>query len=791
MVVAVAALALLVTGGLMTLTLSSAHEVARRRDSTEAFFAADAGLEAGKLAFERTNQVFGIPRLSGRVGDAAFTVRPGVGNFGDESWLQWSHDERASRRNPESAIGANLRLGWTTQASPARNGASIGTSFYVTNLFTVVASGLIYTSYENPADGSVQLAAFDELDGSLYWTTESLGLLGDGVRLAAPGAVEETDTLYLCLTSSTDAAGTVRLLALLVSPAGASVKWTFDTGMHGIATPPAIYNPDLTTGGEEIVYFGVVETPAWNLLSLGSAQVQPFRDDAPEGVFVFAVRDDGPRSSPQVGKWLHPFPDPEIAARTDYPTEPWPAVSGPVTRPSRVAPFPPEDDLVIDYLNTTGTDFGVRGDVYVMFDPHSLGPPVLDVRDGGTPSDPGDDVIDIFVYYTAVVDRDVSWAAYGETVPSSRQVRWQAELAALRDTPSARFPQLKWTANPPPHDPTAGDGIASEDYGASNWDTFFEQQVAPVVTRTRVNDDGTPRADLDDDGQPDEVTLLFAPYESLGYASSGAYANADARAFSRGLVAAWADTSDAWQRGEPTGDDGASRPVEFYWQSAGGDGGAFTKRPYAWSEQALDASGELGVGAYASVTRSADLDVEGETMAFDAQANLLYFVFNHDLWPTSADMESLRVHAVNATTGSEAWRQDIPARLAGDAFNASPSVAGGFIFLLEVAPGTRTARLNVLHGNDGQFAATSPITVDTDADGANLAPTIANDAVYVGTYDAIDLVQRVLALSPNVWLLSTGDSASGRAHRTLALLEKDGSLVEWRERGFSGGGPDR
>ena len=118
-----------------------------------------------------------------------------------------------------------------------------------------------------------------------------------------------------------------------------------------------------------------------------------------------------------------------------------------------------------------------------------------------------------------------------------------------------------------------------------------------------------------------------------------------------------------------------------------------------------------------------------------------------------------------SSRSSEIWRRAVPARLAGDAFNATPALAGGFVFFLSVDPGARTSKLNVLHANDGDHSAVSPLSVDTDSDAANLAPTIANDAVYVGTYDHHDLVQRVFALSPNIWLVSTGVSSKESTKR--------------------------
>jgi hypothetical protein len=157
----------------------------------------------------------------------------------------------------------------------------------------------------------------------------------------------------------------------------------------------------------------------------------------------------------------------------------------------------------------------------------------------------------------------------------------------------------------------------------------------------------------------------------------------------------------------------------------------------------------------------------------------------------------LRIHAINARTGfgrgvsgatiTHLWDYDNPAVLSGDVFNATPALAGSLVYMLYVSPsgGGRTAQLNILHSNDGTPVPTSPLTIDTDCDGADIAPSVANDAIYVGTYDDVDKIQRVFALSPSVWLLSTGTSNDGKARRTLALRQINSTLQEWREGGFA------
>ncbi|MEM7248745.1 MAG: hypothetical protein AAF533_25670 [Acidobacteriota bacterium] len=781
----ITALAGMLAAGLLVLSMGHREETARRRDSIEAFFAAEAGLESGRLAFERATEVFGIPRVTGRIGEATFEVRPGVGNFGDEAWPMWSYDASNSRRNVRSQVGSSLKPGWMTMREPARNGTTAGT-FYVNNIYSAVGSGLIYVTYENPADDTVQIAGFDELDGQLLWTTEPGNIFGNGLRLASPALVEEGNTLYVTLTTGEDPDDPVELRALNVDRTGVSLKWTYSTGQHGTATPPVVYNPDPTVFGDEIVYFGLAETPDWTLLSAGTAYILP-RDagHSSEGIYLHAVVDLDDRGE---SKWAHPFPDPAVAARTDYPVQEWPDVPAGETRRAYEVPFfPPDDDLIVDYHNSWSGRVW-RGDMYIAFDPHSLGPPLILADDGGTPEDSSDDIIDIYLYYSAVVDRDTPGVAYGNfrPAPGTAVLRWQNEIAAVRDTPAQRFPTFKWTANPPPWDDDDSDGVPADRYENQTWHTWFEQQIAVAGWRTDTEEDGSDLPDWDMDGAADERNVIYAPYESLSFPSfSGG--NNENLSQSRVMVSAYLDSWDDYNLGRATGLDGESRPVEFYWMDAGGDDGAFTRRPTVWSEADLNASGELNTGDFAGITLSRDADVEGETMAFDKETGTLYMVFNHDL--NAGDAESLRIHAVDATSGSIEWMRAIRARLAGDAFNGTPSLSGGFIFVFELEPGSRNARLNIFNANDGSPTASSPIQVDQDADGANLAPTIANDVVYVGTYDAQDLQQRVFALSPNVWLLSTGHSANGEAHRTVALLESDGALSSWREGGFSGGGP--
>jgi len=774
-----------VVAGLLLMQVTNASRVAGRRASTiVAFQAAEAGLEAGKLAFERTNTLLGIPTTFGVLPEATFEVRPGVGNFGTESWAQWGFDPRASRFNPTAAVGDQPRIGWRTQFSPAKNGNVSGGTFFGNNLFAVVASGMAYVSYENPSNGRIEVAAFSAMDGSVLWTTAPGNLLGRGLAMSAMATIEEGNILLFTYLSQNDPNGTVRLMALDVNQTNVQVRWNFDTGIHGLGSPPAIYNPNPNVAGEEIIYFTVAEAPDWQVTDVNAGRTYPETAAMrAESLRVFAVRDGG-MGNP-VAKWEHPYPDPDVGGWTDYPTERWTVASGVIDRPEDVGSRPPDEDLLVDYYNSNGgMQTTVVGDLYMIFDPQSFSPPVLQVEDNGTPANSSDDHIHLYVYYTAITDKDRPGSDFVQSTntppaANSEQIHWQAELVALLDRPGARFPEFEFTYNPPDFDPDRTDGIAWNGYGEENWESFFEQTAAPMITRQVADPNGTlyaaPR------------TVVYMPYESLEWATAWAYDNNTSGERSRAMLMGVVDRYDDFTAGLST------VTHDEYWVNAQGPD------PYVWEEDDIVTVGDLPNGAYPSATRSRDIDIEGESLAYDSTSNVLYFVFNHDLHPGSTNLEQLRIHAINARTGqgrgvsgavaTHLWDYNRPAVFNGELFNATPALAGNLVYIMYRSPagGGRTAELVILHSNDGTPTPTSPLTIDTDCDGADIAPSVANDAIYVGTYDDIDKVQRVFALSPSIWLLSTGTSNDGRARRTLALRQQNSALVEWREGGFAGG----
>jgi len=767
----------------LMIDIASASRIAvRKRASLTAFQAAEAGLEAGRLAFENTNDLFGIPRTTGTLPGATFDVRPGVGNFGTESWPQWGFDPRASRNNPTSTVGEVPRLGWRTAFSPAKNGDWAGGHFYGNNLFAVVANQIAFLSYENPVDGTINIAAFSSLDGSVLWQTDTNSLLGDGLALSAMATIEEAGILVFTYLSENTAAGTVRLMALDVNDTTVAIRWTFDTGIHGLGSPPAIYNPDPTAGGEEIIYFTVAEAPDWQVSDVSAGRTYPELGDRAEGVSVFAVRDGGPGNA--IAKWAHPFPDPEVSRWTDYPTERWTVPAGSIDRPARVYGRPPDEDLIVDYYNSNaGMLTTVLGDLYMVFDPQSFSPPVLMVEDMGTATT-ADDHIHIYVYYAVISDKDIaggSWYQNADTPPAAgnERIHWQAEMVALRDTPAARFPQFAFTYNPPAWDVNRADGIPWDGYLEENWETWFEQSSAPMITRQTQDPNGVV--------WPGPRTVLFLPYESLEWVTPTGFNIGNTLAQSKAMIMGVVDRYDDFAAGT------SAVTHENYWVDALGP------NPYAWTEQDIIATGAIPHPDYGGADNSLDIDIEGESLAYDEVTNVLYFIFNQDLNPIGQNRETLRIHAIDAVNGqgravtagvdTHLWDHHRPAKYNGDAFNATPAIAGGLLYFIYLSPdnGGRTAQLMILHTNDGSPTATSPLTIDTDCDVADIAPSVANDAIYLGTYDDADNIQRVFALSPSVWLLSTGVTNDGKARRTLAMRQEDSRLVEWREGGFAGG----
>jgi outer membrane protein assembly factor BamB len=167
-----------------------------------------------------------------------------------------------------------------------------------------------------------------------------------------------------------------------------------------------------------------------------------------------------------------------------------------------------------------------------------------------------------------------------------------------------------------------------------------------------------------------------------------------------------------------------------------------------------------------------DLDVEGEVATMCPQClyrqGLLVISLNHDLNSPGSDREDLRLHAINATKGIHEWDYHLPASFRGDDANTTPAISNNLVFVAyqkygKTATSNREARLLILDADDG--ARQQDMLIYDDADAVILPPTIANGAVYVGTYDfngtfgpaniGNDVI-RLFSLSPVLRLVSTG-----------------------------------
>jgi hypothetical protein len=184
---------------------------------------------------------------------------------------------------------------------------------------------------------------------------------------------------------------------------------------------------------------------------------------------------------------------------------------------------------------------------------------------------------------------------------------------------------------------------------------------------------------------------------------------------------------------------------------------------------------------------SLDVDVEGETAAMCPEClqtqGLLVLPFNYDLSASSDgstipdndgsddyDREDLRIHGINTTTGLHVWDYHMPASFRGDDANNTPAIANSLVFVAYQKYGdkanqnNRRTLMTILDADEG-IARQKNFVVDQYSDAVILPPTIANGAVYVGTYSFEgtygssaknnDYI-RLFAMSPVIRLVSTG-----------------------------------
>ena len=480
--------------------------------------------------------------------------------------------------------------------------------------------------------------------------------------------------------------------------------------------------------------------------------------------------------------------------------------------------------------------------------------------------DPADPLIEVYLVYVAHphVKQDMRYAlatddsgtrGWGRDYELKKYSTVQTRVISLRDrldgscdsngencswnwnSPKSQFPTFKWSYRVPSWDPSRSDPRPWNGYGEFVWETWFDQQIAPMVGVVSYDQDGTEWGSISgyDGGKRELYSTVYVAYESLSYPDQGGnYTMAgpgtgdgsplnfsgdnwrDNIYMIMGLRDTWDDymegrqTNPMWDAmvNDPATDPSPtnqyavplkSSPVEDYWTHVhdgficDSDGSMLEgtypplytdtvltysaaestawanntdkigfPRPYTWTEAQWNATvpssttrglthqGWRNSGIGTSLT-SHDMDVEGETSAMCRECldgdGLIVSVFNHDL-RGSVSIEDLRVHGINATTGKHVWDYHMPAVFIGDYFNATPAIANGKVFVAYASRnGTRQgAFMRVIDADTG--IQDDEIYFDNDpnsrtpfdgalagrADALLLPPTIANGAVYVGTY---------------------------------------------------------
>ncbi len=1000
------------------------------RNSERALKLAELGVKLAQATVQHGAVSGSLASVDGFADGGYFFTSMGSGMPGNEKWEQWHYDAGISGNNPMSEVTTPLRPVWMKE-SLGRNGIFSGSDqFTVNNVYPIVAGGA-YFPIEYTTD--TKLRAVDEYtgqegvtfdpDGNFTWEGDSNGdktnadtsndayavLMSPMASYSNLSTIPGQDnpqiiqqTIYFTYSgdaaggsasTSSDTTSTVRLRALnslcnAATTTETNVLWEFDTGIHGFGTAPAFFDPSPGQSGDEIIYFAVLGLEGTDLRNKTRIQEHPYRvSQEPEKLYIFALVDDtsfvdaGTAECSKTGsyrlKWAHPFPDPDVAEWTDYPTEEATGTDGmfpPYVRvPSDITPFLPEDDLLFDYRDSTnddGVQNHVRGNMYVgYFQPPSLSPVVLnplyelngtntagakmmtterqdtiggvlqDPSDSSSQAygDPADPLIELYLVYVAhpMVKQDID-KAMGYNDYSTRD--WsrnyglkkystvQTRVIALRDridgscdsngencvwnwnSAKSRFPTFKWTYRVPAHDPSRSDARPWNGYGEFVWETWFEQQIAPMIGVVTTDQDGTEWGDFPnfEGGERELYPAVYVTYESLSFPDeSGSDNGMDGPTTGQGSPLnfsgdAWGDSHlmvmgirDTWDdymegnRTNPMFDDMVtqdndfavrvqSSPAESYWtHKHNGDvagknkiceaNGAMVEntyptdstetvitystaestawqnadkigfdRPYVWTEALWESNVDNGNAArdldqqgwansgLSSSNSSTDLDPEGETSAMCREClegdGLIVSVFNHDL----SSYEDLRMHAVNATTGHHVWDYHMPATLAGDYFNATPAIANGLVFVAYTSRnGSRQgAFMRVLDADTGEqrqeiYFDNDPNSV-SDFDGATagradallLPPTIANGAVYVGTYhfrgtsnqnnDSI----RIYAFSPVLRMFSLGvypmeytnattipdlTAPTGEGHKIMPRAERKiqvwitGAYSKWEE----------
>jgi hypothetical protein len=143
----------------------------------------------------------------------------------------------------------------------------------------------------------------------------------------------------------------------------------------------------------------------------------------------------------------------------------------------------------------------------------------------------------------------------------------------------------------------------------------------------------------------------------------------------------------------------------------------------------------------------------------------------------------------------------MPAKLAGDYFNATPGIANNLVFVAYQRHTGRRSIMQVINADTG--GGVQRVTFDDDSDVVLIPPTIANGAVYVGSYDfngntgdnnMDDDIIRIFAFSPMLRMFATGiypmsTTLSETAHSLTPRAERklqvwiSGTESKWQEVG--------
>lgn len=467
-------------------------------NSEKALKVAEAGIQMARSTFFDPGAVEVIDTqelssIDGFYRGGYFLAQLESGFRGEEKWVQWRYDEGVTGHNPVSEITAPVFHVWQTSALGV-NGTWSNARFNITPIYGIVARGTYFPIEDT--SGNTEVRAHDEYTGARevdsdypafatdYWIGDKALITGqDGLDVkyainmspmvsfsnyssggTQPVLVQQK--LYFTyagsgtdLSGSADRSSTVRLRAVNAQchgdAGGATYQddgdpmkslWEFNTGIHGIGTAPAFFDPDPDTYGDEILYFAVVErgkagsSGALDLKASNGFEFDAFPSnvtDDPEQIYLFAVVDTTGKLSDCTNtgsyklKWAHPFPDPDVVEWTDYPAEQATGTDGTdppyIRRPSDMTPFLPEEDLLADYRDGPGiSGRQVRADGTSAFDGQwnqmrgnlmgrkepGVSPPVVKVlyRDSTNnltelqpqAADPFNPIIDIYLMYSAL-----------------------------------------------------------------------------------------------------------------------------------------------------------------------------------------------------------------------------------------------------------------------------------------------------------------------------------------------------------------------------------------------------